>query len=84
MLLSLVCAALASTAAVFAALLSVMDSSHRLRSDKLLIRHGRESGVAHWLQSQSVKASFMKLTHPWHMMVHSYNLQLLTKQPQAV
>ena len=57
MLLSLVCAALASTAAVFAALLATIDKNHRLRSDKLLIRHGRDSGVAFWIQSQSVKAS---------------------------
>ena len=57
MLLSLVCAALASSAAVLATLYAAIDNCHRLRSDKLLLRQGRDAGVAQWVQSQSVKVS---------------------------
>jgi len=54
-LLSIVCAALASTAAVYACILVAVDQQHMLRGDRLLLRHGREAGVAHWIHSQSIK-----------------------------
>ncbi len=55
MLLSTVCASLAATAAVFACVLVAVDNQHQLRGDRLIPRHGREAGVAHWIHSQSVK-----------------------------
>jgi hypothetical protein len=55
MLLSTVCAALAATAAVFACILVAVDKQHMLRGDRLILRHGREAGVAHWIHSQSIK-----------------------------
>lgn len=55
MLMSIVCAALASTAAVYACVLVSVDDQHMLRGDRLVLRHGREAGVAHWIHSQSIK-----------------------------
>lgn len=60
MLLSLVCSALASTSAVFVALFTAMDAQHRLRTDRLLVRPGnQESGVATWLQAQTMKVFYL-------------------------
>lgn len=55
MLLSIVCSTLASISAVFACILVAVDNQHMLRGDRLVLRHGRESGVAHWIHSQSIK-----------------------------
>lgn len=57
MLLAITATALASVAAVYAEVLSAVDTSHRLRSERLLLRQGPETGVAQWLTKQSVWVS---------------------------
>ncbi|KAK9818197.1 hypothetical protein WJX72_008661 [[Myrmecia] bisecta] len=47
--------ALSSVAAIFAALLSTVDRSHRVRTERLIPRRDRTAGVAAWLQAQAIK-----------------------------
>ena len=40
---------------MFAAVLVAVDGQHRLRSERLISRQGRESGVAQWVHAQAIK-----------------------------